>query len=342
MAAVATLVVLGAAPALPAQDAIPRTSGFGGVGQFALAPVEGKTSFFASGPPLLGPITRPVIASIFEAPPALRTPAMLVGGEVNYTFASTRTQLFSLMALEDVFQLDVAVQLGVRQQLPDNSILTVNGILTPLPQKLWIDPYVEGTPRDFAKANFPGFRIRWSRILGTGLDLTVTDRFFRFDAEQSGQWLVGQGRLDADDVGLLDRTGDALSFQVAYRFRSGRHLFLPSIIYGRDNRDGAAMANDGFGARFNYRYIDPRVVIDANVAYARREHDAIHPVYDERIARDRIGANLNAFVPIELLGSRKWNLWAGIEYIHEQANVDFFTSRGGAVTLGIGWRALRQ
>lgn len=342
LAAAATLALLAAAPALPAQDAIPRTSGVGGIGVFALAVYSGRTNFFASGPPLLGAITRPVITSVFAKPEQLKAPGIAVGGEVNYTFANTRTQLFALAGLEDVMQFDVAIQLGVRQELPDKSILTVNGILTPLPQKLWVDPYVEGAVRDFAAAQFPGFRIRWGRILGTGLELTFTDRFFVFDAEQSGQWLVSQGRLDPGDIDLLDRNGDNLSFQAAYRIRAGRHRFEPSVTYARDNRDGAAMASDGLGARLNYRYLNPKIALDANVAYGQRDHDAIHPIYGERISRDRVGASLTAAIPIEVLGSKKWNLWSTVEYIFESANVDFFEQRITAVTLGVGWRGLRQ
>lgn len=342
LAAAATLVMLGAAPALRAQDVIPQTSGVGGIGAFALAVYSGRTNFFASGPPLLGAITRPVIGSVFAAPEQLKAPGIAVGGEVNYTFAKSRTQLFALMGLEDVIQFDVAVQLGVRQELPDKSIVTVNAIVTPLPARLWVDPYVEGVPRDPAKAQFPGFRIGWRRILGSDLELTFTDRYFVFDSEQSGQWLVSQGRLAPDDVALLDRNGDNLSFQAVYRIRAGSHRFAPSVTYARDNRDGAAMASDGFDARLNYRYLNPRIALDANVSYGQRDHDAIHPIYGERISRDRVGASITAAVPIELLGSKQWNLWSTVEYIFESANADFFEQRITAVTLGVGWRGLRR
>ena len=101
LASAATLVLLGAAPALPAQLAIPSTSGFGGFGVFALAAYSGRTNFFASGPPLIGAISRPVTTSIFAAPSELKAAAALIGGEVNYTFANTRTQLFIAQSLED-------------------------------------------------------------------------------------------------------------------------------------------------------------------------------------------------------------------------------------------------
>jgi hypothetical protein len=338
----AALVMLGAAQALPAQDVIPQTTGFGGAGVFALAVYSGRTNFFASGPPLLGAITRPVISSIFAAPEQLKAPGIAVGGEVNYTFAKSRTQLFTLAGLEDVIQFDVAIQIGVRQELPDKSILTVNGIVTPLPPRLWVDPYVAGVPRDPAKGQFPGFRIGWRHILGTGLELTFTDRLFIFDAEQSGQWLVSQGQLAPADTVLLNRNGDNLSVRAAYRLRTGRHRFEPSVTYERDNRDGAAMANDGFSARLNYRYLQPQIVLDANIAYGQRKHDAVHPIYGVRISRDRVGASLTAALPIEVLGSKQWNLWSTVEYIFESANADFFEQRITAVTLGVGWRGLRK
>jgi hypothetical protein len=342
VAAAAALVMLGAVPALSAQDVIPQTTGFGGFGILAPGVFAGRTSFFASGPPLVGAITRPVTASVFEAPEQLKAGAILFGGELNYTFAKSRTQLFMLGALEDVFQFDVAIQLGVRQELPDKSIVTVLGIFTPFPQKLWVDPYVEGIPRSFEAAQFPGFRIGWRNILGSGLELTFTDRFFVFDSEQSGQWLVSQGRLAPEDVDLLDRNGDNLSFRAAYRLRKGPHRFEPSVTYGRDNRDGAAMASDGFGARLNYRYLNPKVSVDANLAFAQRDHFEVHPIYDTRISRDRLGTSVTAAIPIVLLGSNRWNLWSTVEYIAENANVDFFEQRIFAWTLGVGYRNLRR
>ena len=341
-AAGAALMLLASAPALPAQERIPTTTGFGGFGLFALAAFSGRTNFFASGPPLLGAITRPVITSVFAAPEQLKAPSAMFGGEVNYTFAKSRTQLFLGGSPEDIFQLDVAIQIGARQELPDKSILAVNGILTPLPQKLWTDPYVEGVPRDFAAANFPGFKISWGQILGTGLQLTFIDRFFVFDAERSGEWLVGQGRLDPDDIGLLDRNGDNLSFQAAYRIRAGSHRFEPSVTWARDNRDGAAMASDGFGAKLNYRYLNPRIAVDANIGYAQRDHDENHPIYGVRVSRDRVGASATATVPIEVLGSKRWGLFASGEYIYEDSNVDFFISRLYAVTLGVVYRNVRR
>jgi hypothetical protein len=341
-ATIAAALLLGAAQELPAQLGIPSTSGFGGFGVFAVAAMEGRTNFFASGPPLLGAITRPVTRSVFTEAEPLRSPALLVGGEANYTFANTRTQVFVGGALEDILLLDVAIKLGVRQELPDKSVVSVAGIATPFPQKLWVDPYVEGVPRAFAKAAFPGFRIAWARILGTGLELTFTDRFFRFDAEQSGQWLVDQGRLAPEDVDLLDRNGDNMSFQAAYRFRTGRHAFEPSLTYGRDNRNGGAMANDGLAALVNYRYISPKFILDANLVYGRRTHFEVHPVYGERVSRDRVGGSVTGIVPIEMFGSKKWNVWATTEYFVDNANVEFFDASLSALTLGLGWRGLRQ
>lgn len=340
-ALLSALLLLGATP-LAAQNVIPSTTGFGGFGAFVLGIFEGKTGFLASGPPLWGAISRPVLTTLDASPLPLKAPALLVGGEVNYTFSRSRTQLFLGGALDDILLLDVAIEIGARQQLPDKSVLAVSGIVTPLQQKPWVDPYVVGVPREFDKVNYPGFRIRWVGILGTGLELVFTDRFYQFDAEQSGQWLVEQGSLDPDEVGLLDRNGDDWRIQGGYRLRTGPHRFEPAVIYARDNRDGAAMANDGVSVRLNYRYLHPRVAVDANIGYGRRSHDEVHPVFGERISRSRTGGLVGVAVPIELLGSRKWSIISTTEYIVEHANVDFFNSRLFAFTLGLGWRGLRR
>lgn len=340
-AALLAALQFGVAP-LAAQNVIPQTSGFNGFGAFNVAIFEGKTSFLASGPPLLGAISRKVITTFDGSPLPLKAPALLVGGEVNYTFASSRTQLFLGGALEDILLLDVAIEIGARQQLPDKSVLAVSGIVTPFQQRPWVDPYVLGVPREFDKVNYPGFRIRWSRILGSGLELAFTDRFYRFDAERSGEWLVDQGQLAPGDVPLLDRNGDDWRIQGSYGFRAGRHRIEPILMWMRENRNGAAMANDGLFARLNYRFLDPRVRLEANIGHSRRIHDAVHPVFGERVDRRRTGAQVGVAIPVELLGSRKWSIVSTTEYVVEHANVDFFNSRLFAFTLGLGWRGTRQ
>jgi len=324
-----------------AQDNIPKTSGFSGFVLGAPGYFNVESNLIVTGSPLLKDVGSPQIESIFAAPSSQSAPAFILGGELDYTFASTRTQLFFGNRLEDILRLDIAFGLGVRQELPDESILAGSFLFTPLQLKFWSDPYIEGEDRKGTDLNFPGFRLRWGRILGTGLELTVTDRFYRFDEEKSGDWLIGEGRLDPAKQPMLDRDGDILRLQALYRIDVKPHRFEPVIRYVNDYHNGAAIANKGFSLQVTYLYLSPKVVLDANLVYGKRKADEVHPVYDKVLDADRWGAALAAFIPVTLFETSGWNVFAGAEVFQENANIDFFDSRIASISAGLIWRYRR-
>lgn len=338
--ALALVVTFAVTPAL-AQDDIPTTSGFSGFFLFGVGYVHVESNLLVTGAPLVADVGTQRIESIFAKPPSASAAAVPAVGELNYTFAGTRTQVFFGNRLEDVLRLDVVFGLGVRQELPDSSIVAASLLMTPAELKLWSDPYIEGEDRHRTELNFPGFRLRWGRILRTGLELTITDRFYSFDEEKSGDWLIAEGRLDPDQQSLLERDGYVLRLQALYRIDTGAHRFEPAVRYVRDKHNGAAMANSGFSLKMTYLYFSPKVVLDANLAVGRREADETHPVYGKVLDTDRFGAALTAFVPIQLFNRSGWSVWATAELFRENANIDFFESSAGSVMAGLAWRHRR-
>lgn len=334
------LVALTSRPVV-AQDNIPKTSGFSGFVLAGPGYANVESSLLVTGSPLLDDVGNTQIESIFDPPSSNSAPAFLFGGELNYTFASTRTQLFFGNRLEDLLRLDLVVGLGVRQELPDESILAASLLLTPLELKFWSDPYIEGEDRERTGLYFPGVRLRWGRILKTGLELTATFRQYRHDEEESGDWLIGEGRLNPDQQPLLDRDGDILRLQALYRIEVKRHRFEPAVRYVNDDHNGAAIANKGYSLRLTYLYLSPKVVLDANVIYGNREADEAHPVYGEVLDADRWAAGLAAFIPVRLFKSSGWSVLVGGEIFRENANIDFFDSRIGMVWAGLVWRHRR-
>jgi len=338
--ALALLIAFAITPVL-AQDDIPTTSGFSGFFLFGVGYVNVETNLIVTGAPLVGDVGAPRIESIFAKPSSGSAAAVPAVGELNYTFAGTRTQLFFGNRLEDVLRLDVVFGLGVRQELPDSSILAASFLFTPAQLKLWSDPYIEGEDREPTELDFPGFRLRWGRILKTGLELTVTDRFYSFDKEKSGDWLIAQGRLDPGQQSLLERDGDVLRLQALYRIHVAGHRFEPALRYVRDKHKGAAIANSGFSLQLTYLYLSPKMVLDAILAYGQREADEAHPVYGKVLDTDRFGAALTAFIPIGLFKGGVWSVWATAELFKENANIDFFESSAGSVMAGLAWRHRR-
>ena len=337
----ATLLVLAWHP-VAAQDHIPETSGFSGFVLGSVANVNVASSLLARGAPFMDDVGSTRIESIFDAPSSISSPGVPVTGEINYTFASTRTQVFFGNRLEDLLRLDVVFGLGVRQQIGAAGILAVSYMITPLELQSWADPYVEGEDRLATDLDLPGFRIRWGEIFGTGLELTVTDRFYTYQNESSGDWLIDQGRLDPDQQSLLDREGDILKIQALYRFKVKRHRFEPAIQWEDDYHRGAAIANTGYRVKLTYVYVSPKVIIDANLIYGVRKAKETNPIYGELLDADRMGAAFIAFFPVKRYTSSVLNVFVGGEVFRENANIDFYDSSINMVMVGLLWRHIRK
>jgi len=324
-----------------AQDDIPTTSGFSGYGLVAPGYFNVQSSLLVTGTPLLADVGTAQIESIFEAPTSGSVPALVLGLELNYTNASTRTQLFFGNRIEDILRLDIAFGLGIRQELGDMGILAVSALLTPTELKFWADPYVEGEDRQPTSLDYPGARLRWGRILKTGLELTGTFRQYRHGEENSGNWLIEQGRLDPAQKSLLARDGNIIQVQALYRIDVKRHRFEPAVRYINDDHDGAALAKKGFSLQLTYLYREPKFVLDANLVFGHRKADAVHPIYDETLTSDRWGVAFKAFIPIRPFKRTGWSIFVGGEIFQENVNVDFFDSRIGSIDVGVLWRHRR-
>ena len=335
------LVAIASCPALAAIDDIPETSGFSGFFLTGPAGFTVESNLIVEGAPLLDDVGNTQIESTFESPSAQTAAAWFLAGELNYTFANTRTQLFFGNRLEDILRLDLTWGIGVRQELPDDSILAVSVVATPLEMRVWSDPYVEGVDRVPTDRNKPGLRLRWGRMFKTGLEFTATFREVRHDQERSGEFLVGEGRLDPALQPLLSRSGDSLALQFLYRVRAKkRHVFEPSIRYTDLDLDGAAMRSKAYALRLTYLYLTPKLVIDANLVLGTHEADEVHPVYGRVKEGDRLGGAVAAFY--DLFNKKRWRAYAMAEHFKEDANIDFFDSKSSALSIGVLWRHVRK
>jgi len=336
----AALVICAGHPVL-AVDKIPETSGFGGFFLIGPAAFEVESNLLVEGSPLISDVGNTQIDSIFAPPEAQSAPALFTGGEINYAFSNTRTQLFFGNRLEDFLRLDLTFGLGVRQELPGNSVLALSALFTPAEMRVWSDPYVEGEDRVPTDRNKPGIRLRWGQIFNTGLEVTATFREFKHDDERSGDWLIDQGRLDPDLQPLLDRNGNSTVIQFLYRIKaSKRHIFEPALRYVDHDVDGAAIAVSGPFVQLTYLYLTPKLIIDANLILGKQEADAVHPVYGEVLDVRRTGLAVTAFY--DLFKVPRWRAYASADFFREDANIAFFDSKISTLGVGAIWRYGRK
>lgn len=341
---VAILLALAPHPVAAQPDRIPETSGFSGYATLAVAYWQVSSSMIVRGTPiLLKDVSDTRIDSIFDKPTSNSAPGVLIGGEVNYTFARTRTQLFLGNSLEDLLRMDVVSGLGVRQEIGRAGILSASFLMTPVDLEVWSDPYVEGRDRLTTEVDIPGFRVRWGEIFGTGLEFTINNRFYSFDNERSGQWLVSEGRLEPEQRSLLDRNGDILQIQAAYRFNlKDRHHFVPAVMWVNDKRDGRAVSNDGFSFKLTYLFLSPSVILDANIQYGFGEAKEANPIYGRVWDADRISLNLKAFLPVKRYSNSVLSVFVGGEFFEEITNIDFYDTSVSMFMVGMVWRHTKK
>ncbi len=324
-------------------DNIPETKGFSGV--FIVSPGYTRMSSnqIATGPPLLNDIGHEVISSIYDPPESKTAGSFALAGEIIYTFAKSRTQVYFGNRLEDLLRLDGVFGLGVRQELKDKSILAASILTTPINVYFWSDPYVENQERIQSDLDRHGLRLRWGRILKTGLEITLTYRRINYANERSGDYLVEMGELNPEDQLSLNRNGSWIHYQFLYRIDKGQHRFEPMIIITDNDRKGQAMAGTVFKTKLTYLYLNPKkIILDINVGAGYKANNEVHPIYEKTLSSYRYGVAVVAIKPIIRKEKSVLNAFIGVEFYREYANISFFDSYINWGNGGLIWRYLRE
>ena len=135
----------GADPAT-ALEPIPKESGFSGFIRPGVGFVRFKSNMVAS---FLGfDLSDDRIDSLESSPDAQSNGIAFVPFSLQYTFASTRTQLFLGTDLTDLIRFDFAQRAGIKQELGKFGILEGGFLFSGIPAKVWKDPYLVGRDRD--------------------------------------------------------------------------------------------------------------------------------------------------------------------------------------------------
>jgi hypothetical protein len=304
---------------------IPQESGFSGFvnGGAGLWRVEDnmvkKISFFKIGDSN--------ISSIDDKPRSEYSVSPILNFNLRYTFASTRTQIFLGNQLEDLLRLDTATLLGVRQELPDQSIIGVSYVFSALVTEVYKDPYDTNGSRNGTDRNINGVRLSYENILSTDLSFQYTYRNIDIDKERSGSALG----LSSSQRNKLKRDGDQhdVEFLYKYALQDGgmTHTFIPSVKYSRFDLDGDAMSNNFFSFRLNYRLDMERFAFVVNGYYGYADYDKKNPIpnFDKTRNDNRYGFGVIGFYK-RFLGVDGLALTANATINRQDSNIDFYDS----------------
>ena len=317
-------------------SAIPEQSGFSG---YLLAGVSYADT---SSNMLVGTktteLTSKTTASLTDAPDSHDSLTTTVLGELRYTFAPQRTQLFVGQGFTDFIRYDVTDLAGVRHEFSALGTVGVSYVFAGFVTSVWKDPYVLNTDREETDRDQSGWRLSWEQLLNTPLSLQYTLRAIELD-EQSGRTQLG---LSAQQAQLLDRNGDLHEWQLFYDWSLGDNQTLtPELIYDHADMEGAAMAARRYGFKLRHTYIKEKIglVLVTAGSYSSADYEALNPIYNATRKDKRYGIDFT-YMQFGLFKNYQSQLAlvTNLYYFYEDANLDFYDTKIYGATLSLLFR----
>ncbi len=321
--------------AVPAIEPIPQESGFSGYVNIGAAYIEAESNM-AKGTEIAS-FGRRTIDSIFEGPDSESDVVPLLNGELAYTFAESRTQIYFGNQLEDFLRFDYSTLLGVRQELPDKSVGEISYVFSGIATEVWEDPYVANVSRNETDRTTNGLRLEWERLGGTMLGVQYQWRKIDIDDELSGT--LGGLALTPLQVGQLSREGDHHRGEIYYTWAlGGGHVLIPALRYARHDLDGDAMAFDDYVFRLSYAYRAEKYSLVVNASIGTEDYDERNPIYGKTRQDDSYGLGLTAFWHQPFGLPKSFSLVGTAAFYQADSNIDFYDSKATVLGMSLFYR----
>ncbi|WP_455208031.1 DUF2860 family protein [Kaarinaea lacus] len=259
-------------------------------------------------------------------------------GELRYTFARQRTELFAGQLFTDFIRYDVTNLLGIRRDFESFGIVGASYVFAGFVTTVWQDPYVVNAERTETDRKQAGWRLSWERLFDTPLSLQYTLRSIELE-EQSGE---SQLALSDQQAQLLDRNGDLHELRLSYEWEiNERHSITPELMYDNDDTEGKAMATERFGIKLMHTFIRKEIglVLVTSGSYSGADYKAVNPIYnttrnDKRYGIDFTYMQFGLFKKYQSQLAVVTNLY----YFYEDANLDFYDTKLAGITLSLLFR----
>lgn len=279
-----------------------------------------------------------VAPSLNDTPESDLNASVFVAGELNYTFAKSRTQLFLGFTNEDAVSSDNLLQAGVRKEMSDMGSVYGALVTSMGSAEEYNDPYVSGASRDDSERNSVGGRIGWESIMGTGLAVELTRRSVEVDDEASGQDLFNQGLITAQQQALLNREGTQTELSVNFMKHLSRSQSLqPGFSIQDFDLDGEAMAKSRYEISLAHHFRAPQWTVITTVHYAREEHDEINPVYSIKEEADAYGVNVLGLYHAPF-GWKDFSAMATVNAAASDSYINFYDAEVLSTNIGLMYR----
>ena len=313
---------------------IPKETGFSGYINLGLVTGQAESNLLYK---VLGNQVSADGADLQNPPESESIILPITAGEVSYAWADTSTQVFLGTLLEDFVRFDSSTRLGVRQSLDSIGIasfaLLNGGAISAA--KIWQDPYDNSSRRQDTSRTSKGFRLGLDNIGRSYLGIHYSFRDIDIVDEKSGQSLLDQGVINAQQQRSLLRDGTYSTLELSYSQPfSQQHLLYANVKLVDHDLDGKAMAYDGYNAEISWIYQPKPWRFVTNLAYGEFSSKAENPIFSQRNDFYRVGGSVTTFYQ-DAFGLKNWNASVGFIYLAENSDIAFYDQQISSLMLGM-------
>ncbi|ROR99004.1 uncharacterized protein DUF2860 [Sinobacterium caligoides] len=275
------------------------------------------------------------IADNTQGPSSSSRALVMPLGSVAYTFGDgLNQQVFLGTSRDDIAVGTLALELGYRRQLADNTVVALSVLPTVLSGETWADPFLQGEKRHTTDETGMAYRVQLKDIAGSRFSVDAAYGVTEIDDERSGS----AAGLSAADRALLARDSRSSYVKGSYNVPLSRTTFLqPSLRYVHTDADGEANSSDTVGAELSVIKLMGRHNLAVTAGYQTRSFDADQPIYGK--ARDDDAISLfAAYEYQQFMGWQDWSLVSLVGYEDSDADIDFYDSSGYLLSLGMNYK----
>ncbi|MGL4381640.1 MAG: DUF2860 domain-containing protein [Vibrio sp.] len=255
-------------------------------------------------------------------------------GNVQYTFANRKTQLFAGQSSDQVIEGQLQAELGITHQFDQLGQVTL-AYFPSLPgvNETWRDPYLTQTARSTTDITAQGGRIAYTAPLTLPLTLRYAYLDYQVDKEQS----ASEDKWSAIDRGLLNRNSiyQQISAEVSLSISRAWSL-VPQIRYTKRDAEGDAFDFNALDYQLSLNHFFGRQALFMTLSYGQEDYATAHPIF----AATRDADRWSAFALYVYRAPFGWNnvslnAMAGIRETNDVIN--FFDQQSTFLSTGIAF-----
>ena len=255
-------------------------------------------------------------------------------GALQYTFTDEDKQVFLGNNPPDIALGQFNFELGYRQSLTRNGVVSASVLPGLIPTKTWADPYLTGQDRTETDSKVQAARLQYDNVLGSNFSLDLAGGRLKVDDEKSGDSI---GSLTPAEKNSLQREAKFFLGKASHRYRLAPTLFLRSgLSYLSHNADGDAMSRNEYGAEAGIANINRDYSLALNVSYRNARFEEANPVFNKKQKDNRYRVNL-AYSYGAPFGWTDWDFVSITGYSYKHSNIDFYDEKSLILMAGLSY-----